>query len=309
MSPADAVLPELQPGLLPHEPRIVDAPRQQFLTERFLLPELASLEALFLHLRTGVDAALSAAMPVKLGKPYPQGQCLEITIAVRDALRDVVPAALPPAAATGHAAIGAFLQHGGNGRQVWGVLRGRYFQNAFLFGTLYVDVANDTVVPTKPKVEILPFRQAQLTPVRDHSHFALMASQYWQALVFPNHVVPALAPYAPIVVLIPGGSVRLEADSRYMLALAHARGFSSSAQMLARAPMPDNLFRMIANTLATAGFAVAPDAAQGQAASLARCAAYRDQGRRTGDRHQDHAAAEVHKANGELHQLKVAPRA
>ena len=301
----NALLPN---NLLPHEPRIVDAPRQQFLTERFLLPALASLEALFLHLRGSVDAALSAATPVKLGKPYPQGQCLEITLAVQEMLRDVESQSLPAAAAAGHAAIGAFLQHGGNGRQVWGVLRGRYFQNAFLFGTLYVDVANDTVVPTKPKVEILPFRQAQLTPVRDHCHFALMASHYWRAHVFPNHVVPELAPYAPIVVLIPGGSVRLEADTRYMLALTQAGGFSSSAQMLARAPMPDNLFRMMADTLATAGFAVAQDAAQGKARGLELCAAYRDEGRRAGDRHQGEMASAVQKANGELRQLQVATR-
>ena len=34
-------------------------------------------------------------------------------------------------------------------------------------GTLYVDVTNDTVTPTMPKVEIMPFNQASFIPIRD----------------------------------------------------------------------------------------------------------------------------------------------
>ena len=53
-------------------------------------------------------------------------------------------------------AIREFIGKGGAFRSVWGVLREQYFQNAIQLGGLYVDVSNDTVVVTKPKVEILP---------------------------------------------------------------------------------------------------------------------------------------------------------
>ena len=49
-------------------------------------------------------------------------------------------------------------------------------------------------MPGSHPVAILPFREARLTPVRDHRHFALLARSSWQATVYPNHVLPALAP-------------------------------------------------------------------------------------------------------------------
>jgi len=110
--------------------------------------------------RAQVDHLLRTAAPIKNGKPYPLGQCLEISLAVEQRLKAVDPAALSGPAQVGHQAWSAFLAVGGTMRRIWGDLRGKYFQNAFLLGTLYVDVSNDTVVPTKPKVEILPFHES-----------------------------------------------------------------------------------------------------------------------------------------------------
>ena len=61
-------------------------------------------------------------------------------------------ARLDGAPASGLIALVAFMSHGGTMRKVWGDLRGEYFQNAFIVGSLYVDVANYTVVPTKPAI-------------------------------------------------------------------------------------------------------------------------------------------------------------
>ena len=290
--------------LLPNEPRVADE-RQRGLTERYLLPALASIEAFFLHLRGTVDGELAARIPVKLGKPYPMGQCLEIAQAVQGALRDVDAGTLPPAAQPGHAALVAFLANGGNARIVWGALRGRYFQNAYLFGTLYVDVANDTVVPTKPKVEVLPFARAGLTPVRDHRHFALLAQSYWNAQVVPNHVLPDVAPYAPLVTLTPGGSVRLACASDYMRAMTAAGGFVSSAAVLDAPPMPDNLFHLLAETLAEAGITAAADAHQGRARALSLCRGYRDARRHPGDAGDAAVYDLLSRANAQLSTLVV----
>lgn len=296
-------------SLLPHEPRIIDAPRQQVLTERCLLPELPALRALFLHLRGTIDATLARRQPVKLGKPYPLGCCAEISLALQQALRDLDPAQLPPAAIAGHAALARFQAAGGTSRRVWGYQRGRGMRHALLVGTLLIDAAQDSSNAGLPPVALTPFAQSGLTPVRDHRHFALLATADWQAHVFPNHVLPALAPYAPLVVLAPGGSVRLEADAPYMLTLARRGGFASSAAMLAKPPMTSALFGAVANVLAQAGFEVATDALQGQATALDLCRQYRDAGTRDADARHEATVTTLARANHALQVLQVAARA
>lgn len=295
-------------SLLPHEPRIVDAARQQVLTERCLLPELPALRALFLHLRATVDATLAQRQPVKLGKPYPLGCCGEISLALQEALRDLDPAQLPPAAVAGHVALARFQAAGGTSRRVWGYQRGRGMRHALLAGTLLIDAAQDTTDASLPPVALTPFAQAGLTPVRDHRHFALLAGTQWQAHVFPNHVLPALAPYAPLLMLVPGGSVRLEADAHYMLALARRSHFCSSAAVLAMLPMTAALFGAVGDVLTQAGFEVAADAAHGKAAALDLCRQYRDAGKRAADARHEATIAALARANHALQVLQVAAR-
>ena len=289
--------------LLPNEPRIAD-PLQQTLTERFLLPALPALRALLEDLRARIDPALAARLPVKLGQPYPRGQALEITQAMHETLRQLDAGTLPARAADGFAALAAFNAHGGSLRHVWGALRGTRFHHAFLFGTLLVDVAADAIAGGG-RVDIVPFRQARFTPVRDHRHFSLLAASAWQATVYPNHVLPALAPYAPLIMLIPGGSVRIEADAAYMQELALAGGFTSSADVLNGPAMPPDLFNLVAETLRKADIATAADAVQGQREALGLCAHYRDRGRRAGDLGHVRALELLGKANGLLATLQV----
>ena len=94
-----------------------------------------------------------------------------------------------------------FVAEGGWLRSVWGVLREQYFQNALQMGTLYVDVSNDTVVVTKPPVEILPMEASGLVAVRDLAHFRQTAERYWGATLYANHLVPTLAPLLPMMSL------------------------------------------------------------------------------------------------------------
>ena len=195
--------------LLPNEPRIADLPRQAALTECYLLPVLRELEVFLLAVRLQLDPELERLQPVKLGKPYPLGQCLEITKAVQMRLRTVDETKLPADAVIGLRALRAFRRAGGAFRQVWGDLRGQYFQNAFQVGSLYIDVSNDTVTPTKPKVEILPFHQAQFIPIRDFRHFSQIARSYWGDEIYPNHVLPTLAPHCPLIHVSKTGCIKL----------------------------------------------------------------------------------------------------
>lgn len=258
--------------LLPNEPRVIDAPRQNALTAQHLLPNTGPLMALMQGIRSSLDPALRAAQPTKWGKPYPLGQCLEISLAAKRRLRELNPASLTGEAAQGHAALAAFLAAGGHMHQVWGDLRGEYFQNAFLAGTLYIDVSNDTVVPTKPPVEILPFDQARLTPVVDFSHYTRLASRYWQAQVVPNHLLPELAPYYPLFAFIPGMGWCLEADSGYMVALTHSQGYAPSRAVLAAGPADPAVFDTLTQALGLdKRWRVASDPAEGRALALQAC--------------------------------------
>ncbi|GGY70445.1 hypothetical protein [Pseudoduganella albidiflava] len=297
--------PLLSDTLLPNEPRIAD-PLQHTLTERFLLPALPGLRALLEELRARVDPVLSARVPARLGQPYPRSQGLHITQAVHEAIRRVDAGTLPPRAADGFAALAAFHAHGGSLRHVWGALRGTHFHHAFLFGTLLVDVAADAIAGGGGKVGIVPFRQARFTPVRDHRHYALLARSALHATVYPNHVLPTAAPYAPLIVLVPGGSVRIESDAAYMHELALASGFTSSAEALKGPAMPPDLFRLIADTLGKADIATAADTVQGQRDGLALCARYRDGHRRAGDLGHVRALELLGKANSLLATLQVA---
>ncbi len=295
--------------LLPNEPRIPDEQREQALTVRFLSPALAELESLFLALRGELDPALRQARPVKQGKPFPLGQCLEISQAVQRQLQQLDPATLDGDAAQGYRALAAFMQHGGSVRQVWGDLRGEYFQNAFLVGTLYVDVANDTVDPAKPSVEVLPFAASRLVPVADYRHFARVAARYWQARVYPNHLLPELAPFFPLITVTAAGFVQLQAASNYMIALTLAGAFRPAETVLAEAPMNASLFGLLRQRLASqpcalpVALAAYPEA--GRAAALAMCQTYREQEIMEDTQRRDTAVKAVLRVNGELARFRV----
>jgi hypothetical protein len=278
---------------LPNEPRADSDGRQQALTARHLLPALAQLEACLLYLRAELDPVLRERQPVKLGKPYPLGQCLEISKAVQERLAEVREDELPPAARTGLRALRSFERDGGRVRQVWGDLREQYFQNAFQFGTLYVDVSNDTVTATKPKVEILPFEEAGLAAIRDYRHYAARAATYWQETAWPNHVLPALAPHCPLVLVGANGRVQLRAVSDYMLALTRSRAFAPSEAVLQDAPMPLELFEQVRQALRDSGHALPDDPEAGRRQALDACLQARAEGV-----HQDPAALEhlIHEA-------------
>ncbi len=235
--------------LLPNEPRIAHPALEQRLTDTYLLPVMAAFEALLWEVRVGLDPELQARKPVKLGKPFPSSQCLEIAQAFYARLRTLRAEDVSAASAPGLAALRRFQKAGGSFRRVWGDLRGQYFQNAFQVGTLYVDVANDTVTPTKPKIEVLPFTQANFHPIRDAFHYVRVASAYWGGEFYPNHLFPDLAPHCPILWKRPGGQLMVLAYSQYMLALSHREQFETSRSFLAQEALCASVFRTVSEGL------------------------------------------------------------
>lgn len=302
--PDTAPAPET-PKPLPLEPREVSSALQRSLTERYLLPALPALEQFFRAVRAEVDAELQPLSPAKLGKPYPLGQCLEITLAAQKCLRRAEGLRLSGAAAQGQSVFLSFLRAGGQCRQVWGDLRGEFFQNAFQLGTLYVDLSNDTVNPAKPPVEILPFAQARFVRVADYAHFVRVASRYWQGSFFPNHVLPELAPYCPVLHLSAQGQVQLCDASLYMVSLVQAGQFAPSETYLSGPALPPDVFEQLRLALVGGGHILASSPEQGREAALAACQAYRAQGVASDARHTRRCLQAVDAANRDLAPVTV----
>ncbi|MGF7211961.1 hypothetical protein GGE65_006583 [Skermanella aerolata] len=132
-----------------------------------------------------------------------------------------------------------FVGRGGAFHSIWGVLLEQYFQNAIQLGGLYVDVSNDTVVVTKPKVEILPIEVSGLVNVRDIAHFRQMAERYWGATIYANHLVPSLAPLLPMISASPGRlQPGLQSACNYMIELVCRDGFRQAEDWLRDGPAP-----------------------------------------------------------------------
>lgn len=218
--------------LLPMAPAPVDA-AQAALTAAHL-GDAAALCDYFLALRREADPALAARFPSFAGKPYPQGRCREIRDAVLELmLRRVNAPATPP-----DAAIAAFIRAGGVGRKIWGVLRDTYFQNAIQLGAWYIDVGNDTVVPSKPPVEILPLAEVDMVALRDYAHFADVAGRYWGAAFYRNSVFPRLAAFFPLIVVYPSGAAEPAVASDQMTELTRRAAFRPTLEALATFPEP-----------------------------------------------------------------------
>lgn len=219
-------------GLLPMAPAPVDAAQAALTAAHLGDPE--ALYAYFAALRREVDPALAARYPAFAGKPYPLGRCREI----RDAVLELLLRRVNDPHSGEDAAIAAFIRAGGIGRKIWGVLRDTYFQNAIQLGAWYVDVANDTVVASKPPVEILALAEVDMVAVRDFRHFAAIAGRYWNARVFRNSVFPRLAAFFPLVVVYPDGVAEPAVGSDQLTELTRRAAFRPSLEALAAFPDP-----------------------------------------------------------------------
>lgn len=219
--------------LLPNQPASPSR-RDAALTARFLTPARASLMEWLLSIRAEVDRDLGPSLDGRYGKPYPYGCCQEITL---DVMRRIT-GSVARSEAPGARALLAYLKAGGACRRIWGVLRGVYFQNALQCGGLYIDVSNDTVTVTKPKVEIADIAECGLERVTGIAHFNQVATGYWGFAMYPNHAVPSLAPVLPVMSITPAGGVSLQSATDYMVALLRLDDFRQSESWIVDGPAP-----------------------------------------------------------------------
>lgn len=185
---------------------------QAGLRERHLpWPDAAILADLF-RLRAEADAAIHAESAAGRGQAdlsgYPAGFCKPI----RDfgLARLLAPVGVD-AARPAFRAVAGFRAAGGIVKGVWGVQKGIYFQNAIQLGDLWCDLANDTVVVTRPAVEVCPLAEAGFEELASFEQFTRVAACYWGQDAYPNHVFPELAAVLPVILVSSTGQLRLPA--------------------------------------------------------------------------------------------------
>lgn len=195
--------------------------RQRTLTARFLEPHLGTVESIFRGLRAETDRDVAAGRRDWPGpKPYPEGYCREIRNDVWARLKRT----LSERSGAGRNPVADFVRAGGLAKPIWGDLRGAYLQNAIQLGALYVDVANDTVDITKPKIEILPLERSGMRAIRTPEHFAEIAATYWKAPIYTNTLIPAICPIVPLLIAV-DGDIRFGPTQRPLMAHAVRQAF------------------------------------------------------------------------------------
>lgn len=232
--------------LLARDPRDVERilpidAAQERLTEAHIVPALPELEREFLAIRAVVDSRFQELrdapgkewpIPAQALAGYPKGFCLQITQAAAAEFERRTRDA--PSAAT--EAVAAFRRAGGHVTKVWGVLRNQYFQNALQLGSLYFDVANDTVVTTKPKVEYMAMAESGFRNIDSYEEFAEVGERYWECTMYPNRHFPRLAPLFPILKVSKEGLLTLESPAYYMQRLNLDSGFRAAEAFVTASP-------------------------------------------------------------------------
>lgn len=202
--------------------------------------QLSALIGALTQLRLQADKTLAPRYPEFAGHPYPIGRCKEI--------RDQVFSSLKVSNTYLNYPILNLLKASNQKYpsliKVWGALRNQYFQNAMILDQWYIDVANDTVDPNKPKVEISQLSFAEFKPITSFEQFAQIAQPYWQVELFRNDICPALAPYLPIICVAKNQISWLSAANNDMLNVATQSHFRASERILKTLP---NLPIAIAN--------------------------------------------------------------
>ncbi|OCQ20535.1 hypothetical protein A7985_16000 [Pseudoalteromonas luteoviolacea] len=189
------------------------------------------LEKYLAELRLLVDPHLIAKYPSFAEKPYPLGRCKEIRNAILELLLERLAIPIIPKPLQ---VLERKIRLGHTLKPVWGSLRDEYFQNAILIDDWYIDAANDTVNPNKPRVEILKLQQSGFSAITSFEQFCLIARKYWQVSIYKNDVYPAIAPFLPLLCVNEKGACWLGAANDDMIALARCSQFTLSERILTK---------------------------------------------------------------------------
>lgn len=204
---------------------VIPDERQQALSDRYLTPNMENIMTGIAKIRAKVDEHYEAKKAkddrddsqknhlsgLTDVQAYPYGYCQPIRNMVWNSLHKSLK---HPNAGQGHfVALRDFLAAGGLFRKIWGELtHGPYFQNAIQVGSYYLDASNDTVVVTKPKLEVMPLLETNFRNIDSFEHYFDVATSYYQWETYPNTVLPKIAAIFPAIAIHKKSGVMLVCD-------------------------------------------------------------------------------------------------
>ncbi len=211
--------------------------KQRDLTETILVPNQPELLEDLLVMRDAFDARMKKVFNKKRWRRldlsnnndpslvqfqlYPIGFCAFI----RDKLLGTIQSELRNPHMGGLQALRRFMTKGGVFKKVSGAIFKKYFQNGLQAGSLWIDVANNTIDITEPPIKIAPLSESGFEDIDDFELCADLLESYWHYDVYPNTVFPYLAPIYPIIVLTPTGIIQLLRLNETMIAQNVLAGF------------------------------------------------------------------------------------
>lgn len=174
---------------------IVNCSKQVELTNQYILPVIARLmsdvtgmrqmfDKHFLTQQKNKKQANPTLHGIKTIAEYPKGYCEDIRNGVFKLLEK-------------HPFILAMREKGVLFQQVYVILNYQYFQNGLQLGNLWIDVANDTVNPTEPRIYYKNIQDLNYQNLYDYENYALVAEKYLHLKLFPNTIFPNIAPRFP----------------------------------------------------------------------------------------------------------------
>lgn len=127
---------------------------------------------------------------------FPVGECLIITKIVLSLFNDDTLVK----GKEGFSILREFIGSGGNFHIIWGGIRGVFFQTAFQAGNYYIDVANNTVDHTKPKIVHFYLNESGFQGIESYDDYIPIKSGYHHVNIYLNNCFPGLLPYYPLLV-------------------------------------------------------------------------------------------------------------
>lgn len=193
---------------------------QRDLTEEFLVPDLEAITKELAQFRKEFDKRIKDVLKKMMAdlhpqyskdpalrnpKNYPIGFCDTIANGVwAEVLRNIRFPTTPGMRALSH-----FSGRGGHLKKIAGIQHGKHFQNALQAGSLFVDVANDTIDKSKPPIEICELSESGFSNMGDLSLAANVIEEYWGYKILPQRFFPFLSPFYPIVQVSRDGRVEI----------------------------------------------------------------------------------------------------
>jgi hypothetical protein len=172
----------------------------RILTEKWIVPHTQKIIKDLNYVRTIVDQRiqkLEISKGLKFNSSFPIGRCHEITV---EMYKEILGTSGMNSDFQGLKMIKNFIREGGFLNCFWGIDSNNYFQNAIQAGSSIINVAGDTVDLKSPQVEI--YTDLESSPIKNIATIeeaAEIMEKYWGYQVYPNTLLPNIAPYFPLI--------------------------------------------------------------------------------------------------------------